>query len=271
MLEWSEWSGMDVGGFPFLNKLTIAGCDKLNSLPLGPLQSLVTLNLSCCDSLATIPALPCLLEMEREACPSLTFIGSSSSDPILTASERYDCSRLGVCADADSSLPKLTILKIDYCQNLSSVSSLPSLTIMEPRCFPHLSAVSFGTLPSLTILKLKNCRKYQGECDFCSLTTDLKCNNQTGLLYSVLNELPSLESLEIHDMSITQIPLKQQSLPSLTRLRLSNCSELHYCDGLATLTSLEHLEVWNCPYLYLDPPELKTLTIRDTGCTPEDL
>ncbi|CAN6371936.1 unnamed protein product [Urochloa humidicola] len=175
--------------------------------------------------------------------------------------EVHDCSSLAMTSEC--SLPKLTNLELRRCQNLNSVGYIPSVTTMEIRCCPNLSAVSFVSLPSLNKLKLMYCLD---RCGVCSLITwDLKYKHQTGLLIGLLNDLPSLEFLEFYNMSITQIPLKQKSLPSLTWLRLSNCYNLQHCDELATLTYLKHLEVWNCPKLYLYPPELDTLIIRDTG------
>ncbi|KAF8694034.1 hypothetical protein HU200_038484 [Digitaria exilis] len=294
MSEWSEWYGVDTGVFPRLNTLSLLACSKLSSLPLGPFQSLITLKLVLCKSLATfpsspalrnldisfcsalrqiptlpslldlriegcsvvteLPVLPSILKLDVSNCPSLISIGSASSDPLIL--QTYHCSSPDV-----NTIPKLSTLRINCCQNLSSIGSFPLLSTMELRCCPNLIAV--GSLPSLNTLKLMYCLN---ACEVCLLTTlNLKYKQHTELLFNLLSSLPSLECLEIYDMSIARIPLKQQSLPSLARLRLSNCNDLQYCDGLVTLTSLEHLEVWNCPKLNLPPLQLKTLINRDAG------
>ncbi|CAN6371955.1 unnamed protein product, partial [Urochloa humidicola] len=62
------------------------------------------------------------------------------------------------------------------------------------------------------------------------------------------------------------IALKQQSLPSLRRLCLDWCDHLQNCDGLTGLTSLQHLQVLECPKLTihdLHSLELKTLVIEN--------
>lgn len=128
---------------------------------------------------------------------------------------------------------------------MSSVCCFPKLTILNLEQCPNLCAV--GSVPALTTLNLN-----YGLCD--------------KLMYSLLNDFLSLQCLNIDDSEFKCIPIKQQSLPSVTRLCINKCPNLQYCDGLATLTSLEHLEVGECPKLPIDdllPPQLKTPIVED--------
>ncbi|XP_039823219.1 disease resistance protein TAO1-like [Panicum virgatum] len=238
--EWSEWSGVDDGEPPCLNELSLLMCDKLSSLPLGPLRCLVILNIRECHNIATLPALLALRELKIAGCSSLSEIPT---------------------------LPSLSKLDISKCRNLSSIGLHPSFTTLQPHSSsdPGIGAVS--SLAKLTECTLATCPNLSAVCYLPSLSTlDLMFGMRDELLYCLLNDLPSLNSLKISSFDVTSIHLKHKSLPSLTRLCLMYCPNLQYCDGLPSLTSLEHLEVRYCPKLpiyNLHPSRLKTLIIKD--------
>ncbi|XP_066339957.1 putative disease resistance RPP13-like protein 1 [Miscanthus floridulus] len=250
MTEWSEWPGTDAGGFPCLNTLSISFCPKMISLPLGPFQSLITLNLRWCDSLARLPESPSLHKLEIGYCPALTEIPT---------------------------LPSLLVLIVKVCSGLRKLPTLPSLLELDIFDCPSLIPIgsdfpspvvsSVCCFPKLTTLNLEQCRNLCAVGSVPALTTlNLKSGLSDKLMYSPLNDFPSLQCLNIDDSEFTCIPIKQQSLPSVTRLCINKCSNLQYCDGLASLTSLEHLEVGECPKLPIDdllPPQLKTPTVED--------
>ncbi|CAL4993328.1 unnamed protein product [Urochloa decumbens] len=238
MLEWSEWSGVDAGEHPCLNELSILFCEKLRSLPLVPLRCLVALRLFECHSIAMFPELPALRELKMEGCYSLSDI------PTLP------------------SLVKLNILK---CENLRSIGFHILHMDLQLHGSSRLSVSAVSSLPKLAAFTLHKCPNLKAVGYLPSLV-NLRLNGpmEDELLYSLLNDLPSLDCLEILFNNATSIHLKQRSMPSLTRLCLICCPNLQYCDGLASLTSLEYLEVKYCPELpiyNLHPPQLKTLTI----------
>ncbi|RLM45238.1 hypothetical protein C2845_PMPSC048920 [Panicum miliaceum] len=113
--EWSEWSGVDDSEPPCLNELSLLMCEKLSSLPLGPLQCLVILDLRECHSIAMLPALLALRELKIAGCSSLIEIPT---------------------------LPSLLKLNISKCRNLSSIGLHPSFTTLQPHSSldPSISA-----------------------------------------------------------------------------------------------------------------------------------
>ena len=250
MTEWSEWPGTDAGGFPCLNTLSISFCLKMISLPLGPFQSLITLNLRWCDRLPRLPESPSLRKIEIGYCPALTEIATLPSLLVLIVKV---CSGLRELP----TLPSLLELDIFDCPSLISIGSAFSSPIVSPVC----------CFPKLTTLNLEQCPNLCAVGSVPALTTlNLKSGLSDKLMYSPLNDFPSLQCLNIDDSEFTCLPIKQQSLPSITRLCINKCPNLQNCDGLASLTSLEHLEVGECPKLPIDdllPPQLKIPIVED--------
>ncbi|WVZ53340.1 hypothetical protein U9M48_004300 [Paspalum notatum var. saurae] len=248
----------EIPSLPSLVELNILGCQNLRSIgfhasfPAWQQQCSSSTNLSAvrsptkltldtpnhksCGSIDILPALPALRELSIYECSSLSEIPSLPSLVKLEISSCYNLRSIG----SHASFPAWQ-LQCSSSRNLSVVSSPTKLASFDLREWPNMSV---GNLPSLTILKLHSL----GD----------------GLSYIALNDLPSLRCLEIYDVDVTSIDLKQRSLPSLTTLSLESCYNLQYCDGLACLTSLEHLKVTYCPMLpiyNLRPLQLKSLSI----------
>ncbi|XP_062202529.1 putative disease resistance RPP13-like protein 1 [Phragmites australis] len=239
MFKWSEWSGVEDGDFPRLHTLSIRSAPKLRFLPFVP--TLRELYIEDCDGLSELPTLPSLFELSLDDCLNLSAVGAL---PSLAKLKIRHCSNLS----AVSALPSLTTLKVRHCSNLSAVAVLPSLTTLVLSSCPDMIAVS--SLPLLNTLKLDDCTNLSAFGSLPSLTTlELGTPVKDEIMYRLLNYHPSLECLKILYQTVTCITLEPQNLPSLATLRLGDCPNLEYCDGLAGLASLKELEVWGCPKL----------------------
>uniref|UniRef100_A0A0E0MFK4 NB-ARC domain-containing protein n=1 Tax=Oryza punctata TaxID=4537 RepID=A0A0E0MFK4_ORYPU len=107
----------------------------------------------------------------------------------------------------------------------------PSLICLEPdRCY------SLTTIPASPRLRILQIRRYDRFYELPAVDIN----------DPMLNPFPSLECLAIICSATTRISIEPQHLPKLKKRHLS-CDNLLYCDGLAELTSLEELKLWQCP------------------------
>lgn len=137
----------------------------------------------------------------------------------------YDCRNLATFP-ASATVRELAI---SHCASLNEIPTLPSLRSLELLHCPSL--VTLGHLPSLSKLNIGGPFKEE-------------------ILYRLLNSHLSLNSLSVFSRTMTSIPLEPKNLPSLTELELS-CTNLQYCDALASLSSLKILNVMGSPQLYV--------------------
>ncbi|CAL4993321.1 unnamed protein product [Urochloa decumbens] len=182
MLGWSEWSGVGVGELPNLQTLFLTSCSKLRCLPLVPFKSLIALHLTQCDGIRTFPSSPALRELRIEECLGLREFPT---------------------------LPSLLELYIHDCPNLYSIGLLPSLPAFQLQHCPNSVASAVSSFPKLTILTLSDCSNLRAVGPLLSVATlELKNILKDELIYSLLNYLPSLESLQIYRMAVTCIPFR---------------------------------------------------------------
>jgi len=205
---------------------------------------------------------PCLRTLWLVVCPKLR---SLQFVPFLSLSEFYL-----ICNDNISvfpASPNLRTLQFRRCSNLRSIGFEHSLNTVQLHHSSSSTCEEVSTLPKLTTLALNQCPNLTAVVPLPSLTTlSLSNDLRDEILHRMLNDQPSLESLSISELEVASISLEQQSLPSLRRLRIDWCDHLQYCDGLTGLTSLQHLEVMDCPKLTIHDVhslELKTLIITN--------
>ncbi|KAI5341966.1 hypothetical protein L3X38_009841 [Prunus dulcis] len=200
-----------------LKSLSISYCPNLKSLPEGlcHLTNLRTFDICDCGSLVSIPSL------SGEGLPSPTTTAASSLKEIYIE----NCNKLGMLPDMGN-LNCLQELNIDYGEGLNFTSFPPNLT-------------------SLTISGFKNCKP----------------------LWELLPRLTSLTKLWVggEDPSVVSFPPNsyrememEMLLPkSLTDLSIADFPNLKKLSskGFQFLTSLERLELENCPKLASIPVE----------------
>lgn len=234
-------------GFPSLTELTFHNMPVWSEWYVhdGEFPCLHTLSSLVCPKLRSLPSVPflCLSEFSLTCNDSISVFPAS---PTLRTLNLHGCSNLSSIG-FNHSLRNIQLHHSSSSdRSTSAISTLPKLINMCLSKCPNVTAVV--SLPSLTTLTLRH-----------DLRDEL-------VLYRMLNDHPSLESLTISELKVASIALKQQSLPSLRRLCIDWCDRLQNCDGLTGLTSLQHLHVLECPKLTihdLHSLELKTLCVQN--------
>ncbi|GKV47610.1 hypothetical protein SLEP1_g54495 [Rubroshorea leprosula] len=225
-------------GFPLnLRNLSISGCKNLKSLP-DKLQVLNSLDELCITD-----------------CPGIESISDGGLPPNLTSLQICKCP--GIEHISEGGLPpNLTSLKIRHCPRIESIpccGSAPNLGELIIDCENMKKPMQEWGLSSITLLLTFEI------CWICppdnvlptSLTSLTVCNveNMKSISRGLLQNLNSLQHLEIRDCPKLQT-LSKEALPaSLQELIIGNCDNFRSLpkEGLPPL--LERLEIINCPLL----------------------
>ncbi|XP_077237402.1 putative disease resistance protein RGA3 [Tasmannia lanceolata] len=133
---------------------------------------------------------------------------------------------------------------------MSHLSNLTCITIEDCRNCEHLFPLDCQ-LPSLCNLYLHNCPKLQVLPANLPAVTEFHINGCGEL--SALPMLPSICDLGLHSCGVKRLlSLKTPCLTSLQRLSIGGCDQLECCleeVSLQDLTSLQHLQIFDCPLL----------------------
>ncbi|CAL8114145.1 unnamed protein product [Prunus armeniaca] len=217
-----------------LEYIHIRSCSNLNSLTEGlcHLTNLQTLDISDCGSLVSIPSL------SGEGLSSPTTTAASSLRQICIR----NCNKLEMLPDMRN-LNCLQELNIDYGEGLNFTSFPPNLT-------------------SLTICGIKNCKPMWELSHRLASLTSLSISGEDPSVVSFPPdsyremEMEMLLPKSLTDLSIWGFPnLKKlsskgfQSLTSLQSLELCNCPKLAYIPEKGLPISLRELRIIQCPLL----------------------
>ncbi|XP_024043855.1 putative disease resistance RPP13-like protein 1 [Citrus clementina] len=270
-----------VGNNSHLESLYISNCDSLTFIARSKLSSsLKSLEILDCENLqhlvdgeeddpsssSSSGMLKCLKIIR---CPELTSL--SSGIQLLEALEYLDidnCPKLGSIPDSLYNLDCLQRIEISDCPSLVSLGErgLPESILIVGICrCEKLEALpnDMHKLNSLRHLSIWDCPSIVSfpEGGFPTNLTSLFIGGDVKVLYKALiqwglHRLTSLRRLWIiegcHEAKCFPDEEMGMMLPSsLTHLEFSGLSELRYLSSMAfqSLTSLEHLEIYNCPNL----------------------
>ncbi|TQE10993.1 hypothetical protein C1H46_003408 [Malus baccata] len=212
----SSTENLSLPSFPSLSQLIISDCPNLSSMPLYP--NVERIYLDGCSS---------------KVVHSLFVRGASDIT--------HD---VGVDVSASSSSPHLSkltclsLIKIDDCPNLASMSegiaNLTTLRELTVGNCSNLTSMSEG-IANLTSLQKLTIGRY----------SDLT------LPPEVVVNLPSLQSLWIESFpNLVSLPEEISNLTSLQQLEIGSCSNLASLpEGIRRLSNLNRLQIWECPML----------------------
>lgn len=211
----------EVGELQNLEAVTFQGCGSLRSLPssLEMLASLITLDLSSCRVLSTLPALDRLPQLQ-----------------VLNLTECLGLKNLPPSFACAGAFPALKELRLKGCRGLVDfpalkVGAMPQLALLSLSGWDHLTT----TLPQ-PLEQLNNLRTLDaGQCIFLqSLDGSLD-----------LLSLSSLEELDIRSArALSSLPASLASLPNLKILNIRHCSAaLHIPDELLQLEAVQRLKL----------------------------
>jgi Leucine-rich repeat (LRR) protein len=251
MLLWEEWSSSGVegrGDFNNLQKIEIRNCPKLRKL-LHHFPALKKMSIMGCEALESLPRVstvdenlkqgsefPCLLELSIRTCPNLREL------PHL--------------------FPSLAMLEINGCQELAELPGLPSICELEVNKFDERVLQSIVNLSSLTYLRM--CQISMLTCllerFFQKLTAleELQIAD-LGELTTLSNELglQNLQCLQRMEISgcpfLKELPQSLYELSSLKELRVSKCPSLVSFPATGLPSMLISLEIKDCKDLMFLP------------------
>ena len=237
-----------------LQDLLIRGCHSLIGLPKGGLlATLKQLYIGNCERLESLPEgimhhhstnAAALKELEISVCPSLTSFPRGKFPSTLEQLHIRDCEHLESISEEmfHSTNNSLQSLILGRYSNLKTLPDcLNTLTYLRIEDFENLELLlpRIKNLTRLTLLVIRNCE-----------------NIKTPLSQWGLSRLTSLKHLWISGMfpDATSFSDDPHSIPFPTTLTFLSLSEFQNLESLAslslqTLTSLEELEIYDCPKL----------------------
>lgn len=287
MAELREWPhikfGHEVKVFPRLQSLKIYHCKNLECLPSWLFDKalyLKELDIKHCSKLRELPdalqAFNSLEQMTINVCQNLKSIVYPSGGGSLTclrSLEICDCQELKVMVGSQAPLlKKVTLMDLKSLENLASFLDclaqsplLEELTIVGIPKFISSSGVEIWPFRKLTKLEIDVSRGWSSEtCVALKETVDdvlQNCCSSLGELVLMgtqiwecvpesIQNLTALDSLELENFEIEELPEWFERLWSLKRLCLSNCTKLRSLpsrDAMQRLTKLKELRIRDCP------------------------
>ncbi|WJX66370.1 hypothetical protein P8452_50933 [Trifolium repens] len=256
------------GGAPFLRgiaasmhnlkKLVINYVNELKVLPneLNSLSSLQELHIYTCDKLESIPecvlqGLSSLQDLKFTCCRSLKSLPEGTNLTSLQTLRIIDCPKLSSLPASFKELINLKELYIYGTPKLNAFPSLPSVETFEARRDTERDSIDGGASFLQGIAASMHNLK----------TLSIVGFDELKVLPNELNSLSSLKQLHIRSCDrLESIPeCVFQGLGSLQLLDFAWCSSLKSLPEGTNLTSLQTLNIYDCPKLSSLPASFKEL------------
>ncbi|KAJ6397544.1 hypothetical protein OIU77_018538 [Salix suchowensis] len=253
-----------IGKLTCLVKLQLCGCCELASLPesIGELKSLEELWLLYCKKLASLPSsiggLKSLVKLKLNGCSELASLPESIGE--LECLETLDLSGFSELASLPESigeLKRLETLDLFYCPKLASLPN--SIYGLE-----SLESLNLEDCSKLNRFPILNPRRSEVE-EIASTTNKLGCLQSLNMTNCHVLEIPgsigswvSLTTLRLYGSDCERIPATIAQLPVLTELDLYGCKRLQHLPQLPSslrvliasdcisLTSVEGIFMQGC-------------------------
>ncbi|XP_068494523.1 putative disease resistance RPP13-like protein 1 [Phaseolus vulgaris] len=253
-----------------LQKLTLSNIPSLISFPADCLPTLLqSLDIWHCRNLEflshnTRPKFTSLKTLRIwNSCSSLTSFSLACFPVLQELYIRFIPNLEAITTQGGEAAPKLVDFIVTDCEKLRSLPNqidLPSLEHLDLSGLPMLESLSPRCLPSCL-------RSLHVDVGILSSIS----KQELGLLFQRLSSLSHLLVKGLGDEDLVNRLLKEQSLPtSLEYLFLNNFSGLKLLEGkgLQSLTSLQMLNIYNCPSIESLPEDqlpssLQVLSLRE--------
>ncbi|XP_062226774.1 uncharacterized protein LOC133925006 isoform X2 [Phragmites australis] len=247
-----------------LKKLQIWDNQSLKCLQLDSCTALEEFKIVDCRSLTALEGLDscrALKELNIEGCHSLTALEGLQSrlkKLQILGNQSLKCLQLDSCTALEE-------LDINRCNSLTALDGLQSLGGLRylklsvcpglPQCFEHLSIQGYELYPQLERLQIDGPSFLTKS--FCKHLTSLQRLQFNALLSQVtkltdeqesaLRLLTSLQELDFWSCrGLADLPVGLHSLPSLKRLKISNCRSISRLPQMGLPPTLEELDVSWC-------------------------
>ena len=271
-----------IGKLRKLKLLDLQKCPKLTSLPdKFEMESLVTLNLTCCLKVKKIPEFVGNMKLLQK----LIFEGTAimelpSSIECLTGLNILilrDCKNLVCLPNTFCSLTSLSSIDLSRCskfdklpEDLRNITSLKYLDLMGTAIKELPSSVEF--LIGLTSLYLHDCKNFvllpSTICSLKSLKTIMLCGcSKFDKLPEDLGNITSLKHLGLDKTAIKELPSSVEFLIGLTSLSLADCKNfVHLPSTVCNLKSLNTICLSGCSKIDKLPENLGNLECLHEPC-----
>ncbi|CAN6580385.1 unnamed protein product [Malus baccata var. baccata] len=237
-----------------ISYLNISRCDNLEKLPSNMCKLKVSgsFNLDGCSSLGEFSELPRdISKLSLVNCHRLVILPTNICKlKYLEELDLSNCVKLENFPEILEPMEHLKSLNLSgtAVQDLhSSIEFLPALEILELHDCKRLSSIpkSICKLKYLVVLNLSGCFKLENFPEISEPMENLICLNlsETAIqeLHSLIEFLPALEVLELHDCKrLSSIPKSICKLKNLLELDIDGCSELKHSPEIFKL--MKHLE-----------------------------
>ncbi|TXG67428.1 hypothetical protein EZV62_008703 [Acer yangbiense] len=249
----------DFSGTPNLEKLLLGLCQSLIGIPqsIQYLNKLKSLDVQGCENITSIPELPNNVRNLTLGDTSIEELPSSFEDLCrLQMLELDDCSRLKSLPSSVCKWKSLLTLSLNNCSKIdkfpNDIGTLESLIEIQAvgtaiREVP--SSISY--LKSLRSLSFSGCKGEDG----------------VGLLLPPLLGFHKLNSLNLSDCGITELPDNIGCLTSLERLYLGRNNFESIPESIINLSNLEFLDISYCQRIKVLPKFRYWINIFAVNCT----
>ncbi|KAL6873467.1 hypothetical protein ACP4OV_013549 [Aristida adscensionis] len=237
-----------LGVLTSLKRLNLGEIMTLTTLPSkGVFQHLRALeyfeinNCWCITSLGGLQAASTLLKVIIRCCPSLQLTLGAESMP--SSLESLHISYCVFANDMDYKGRNSTSLSIGHLTSLTTLSlnHLPDLCMIEGLASLHLHQLVLIDVPKLSVKCLSHCRVKS-----CLMVSSPVLLNE--MLSIEGFTIPPLLQLEKCDDKVVEFK-RSDNLASVTNLCIYHCGMQSLPTNLMSFSSLEVLDIWNCPSL----------------------
>jgi len=244
--------------FSFTDKLEIlslSGCNQVQSLSFGRIDNLITLNLSNLVNLIATIDFSSATKLQEVNLKDCRMLSDATFDSIENLSNlvRLDVGGCSVTKFDFEAQNKLTIMLIDHCEYLTSISvvNAPNLVNLNLSECQKLSSIYLRGTPNLEEFRMENSKSLTDlELD-CGKLEIFEVVNLNCLTSIEINQALSLKTLYVENCAVLE-KLSFESISNLQKLVVIDCPyvEDSFATNLSKCEKLTEIRIGNCDSFY---------------------